>query len=131
MGFGRKISYFFKNIRKKFRLSLRDQHTESEVWYMHISPLELIGGSLALLLVLFILILTIVDYTPVLNLIPGYSGNKQREAMIQNIMRVDSIERQLNELIAYTDDMTLIKSGKTPVIRNVTQAGASLAAVKV
>lgn len=122
----RNIIYFFRNLGKKHRLSLHDEHNESEVWYMHISPLKLIGGGVAVVLILFIIILTTVAYTPILNLIPGYSGNQQREQMIQNILRVDSIEQKLNEIEAWGYDVSLIMEGKTPFVRDVTQAGDTI-----
>lgn len=123
-------NFFFK-INRKRRLSLRKVHNDSEVWYMHISPLEIIGGGIAILLILFIIILSLVAYTPILKLIPGYSGNKMREQMIENIIKVDSIERKLNELQIYYSNVSLIMEGKTPITRNVQQAGDSIRSVTV
>ncbi len=93
---------------------------------MHISPMELLGGFVALLLILFIVILTLVAYTPIMNLIPGYSGNRVRKEMIDNIVRVDSIERRLGELQAYYSNVAVIMEGKTPITRNVQQIGDSI-----
>lgn len=115
MRFGRKFSVFIENLRRKRRLSLRKQHNDTEIWYMHVSQIELLGGLLAVVLVLFILILSLVAYTPILNLIPGYSGNKMRREMVENIVRIDSIESRLNELQAYYSNVSLIMDGKTPV----------------
>lgn len=126
----RSIRDFFRNINRKQRLSLRTEHDDSEMWYMHISPLEFIGGLLALLLILFIVILTLVAYTPIMNLIPGYSGNKMREQMIENIIKVDSMEVRLGELQAYYSNVSMILDGKTPVTRNVAQVGDSVRSVK-
>lgn len=114
----RNIVYFFRNFNKKHRLSLRKQHDDTEVWYMHTSPLEFLGGAIATIIILFLIILTLVAYTPILNLIPGYHGDKSQELMIQNIMRVDSIERRLNEIQLYTNDVTRILEGKTPVTQS-------------
>lgn len=130
MASNRNIAYFFRNLAKKHRLSLHDQHNESEVWYMFISPLKMIAVAVAVLLLLFILILTLVAYTPILSLIPGYSGNQQREEMIQNILRVDSIERRLNDIEAWGYDVSLIMEGKTPFTRDVTQRSDSVTVTK-
>lgn len=122
----RNIAYFFKNLGKKHRLSVRDEHSDSEVWYMHISTLELIGGFIAIILLLFIAVISTVAYTPLLNLLPGYPGSKAREEIIGNIQKVDSIERRLNEMQVYTNDISLILEGRTPVTRNVEQIGDSI-----
>lgn len=124
----RNIQYFLSNFNRKHRLSLRKERNDSEIWYMHISPLEFLGGTLAVLLILFIIILTLVAYTPILNLIPGYSGNRIREDMVRNIAKVDSIERRLNEFQEYYSNVAQIMDGRTPVTRNVTQAGDSIKA---
>lgn len=117
----RNIQYLLSNFNRKHRLSLRKERNDSEIWYMHISPLEFLGGALALLLILFIIILTLVAYTPILNFIPGYSGNRVREDMVRNIARIDSMERKLGEFQAYYSNVSLILDGKTPVTRNVGQ----------
>ncbi len=129
------FAYLVKNLSRKHRLSLRTEHEDEEVWYMHLSPLNAFAGFLALVLLLFIVILTTVAYTPILDLIPGYPGNKSREMLIRNIMRLDSIERQVASMQVYADNMALILDGKTPVVRSVTgtegdsirQAGAAVA----
>lgn len=125
----RNIQYFLSNINRKHRLSLRKERNDSEIWYMHISPLEIIGGLLALALILFIIIITLVVYTPILNLVPGYSGEKARREVVENIIKVDSIEQKLNEFQTYYSNVALILEGKTPVTRNVKQVGDSLAKV--
>ncbi len=122
----RNFVYFLRNLREKHRLSLRNQHNDSEVWYMYISPANVLTGFVALVLVLFIIILTTVAYTPILDLIPGYPGNKSREMLIANIVRIDSLERELAQMQVYSDNIALIMEGKTPVVRDVRQAGDSM-----
>ncbi len=118
------FAYFISNLRRKHRLSLRTEHEDEEVWYMHISPLSALAGLLALVLVLFIIILTTVAYTSILDLIPGYPGNKSREMLIANTMRLDSMERELSWMQIYTDNVALIMEGKTPVVRSVEGAAS-------
>ena len=122
----RNFVYFLRNLREKHRLSLRNQHNDSEVWYMYISPANVLTGFVALVLVLFIIILTTVAYTPILDLIPGYPGNKSREMLISNIVRIDSLERELAQIQEYSDNIALIMEGKTPIVRDVRQAGDSM-----
>lgn len=122
----RNFIYFLKNLRNKHRLSLKDQHSGSEVWYMYISPLNAFAGFLALILILFVVISITVAYTPVLDLIPGYPGNKSRKIIIENILRLDSMERELLSMKEYSDNVSLIMEGKTPVMRNLNEQVDSL-----
>ena len=119
MGSDKNKNYFFKNLRLKHRLSVRDEHDDTEVWYMHISPLNLLAGFFSLVLILFIVILTTVAYTPILDLIPGYPGNKSRELLIENITRLDSLERELAAMQVFNENVTLIMQGKMPVTSTV------------
>ena len=86
---------------------------------MHISVVRIFAALLAFVLLLFILILSLVAYTPVLEFLPGYEANRSREMLLQNIMRLDSIERQMTQMRTYSDNIALIMEGKTPVVRNV------------
>lgn len=126
MNFKTSVSYFIRNLREKHRLSIRNQHTDSEVWYMYISPLNLLAGFLALVLMLFIVITITVAYTPVLDLIPGYPGNKSRTLLIENIIRLDSLEQEVRNMQIYSDNIALIMAGKNPVTRNNVQNSDSL-----
>ncbi len=124
------FKYWIKNLNRKHRLSLTGEHDEGEVWYMHISPLNMLAGFLALVLVLFIIILTTVAYTPILDLIPGYPGNRSRELLVQNIMRLDSLERSMASMQVYADNVALIMEGKTPVVRSVGDSADTLRSAK-
>ncbi len=124
----RNFIYFLRNLGIKHRLSYRNQHGDVEVWYMFLSPVNIILGFLALVLLLFIIILSIVAYTPVLDLIPGYTGNKSRAIMIENIRRIDSLEQRVLDLTVYSNNIALIMEGKTPIIRTAS-AGDSLRVV--
>ena len=126
MASNRNFVYFFRNLGRKHRLSLHDQHDETEVWYMFISPLKVIAMVIAVLLIVFIIILSLAAYTPILNFIPGYAGGSQRELMIQNILRVDSIEHRLNDMEEWGHDVSLIMEGRTPFMRDVSQRGDSI-----
>lgn len=126
MNFTKNVSYLIRNLREKHRLSIRNQHTDSEVWYMYISPLNLLAGLFALILILFIIITTTVAYTPILDLIPGYPGNKSRTLLIENIMRLDSLEQEIHNMQIYSENVALIMAGKNPVTRNDIQRNDSV-----
>lgn len=126
MNFKKSLRYFVQNIREKHRLSFRNQHTDREVWYMHISPMNIISGFVALILLLFIIITTTVAYTPILDFIPGYPGNKSRMILIDNIMRLDSLEQEIKNMQIYSENVALIMAGKNPVTQTQPQHTDSL-----
>ena len=112
MNFRQNIAYFIRHLREKHRLSVRNQHTDREIWYMHISPLNLLAGLLALILILFILIASTVAYTPVLDLLPGYPGKKSRTMHVGTHMRKDSHEHALRNKQVYNENNARDKAGR-------------------
>ena len=113
------ISRTYRRLVRKHRLKLQNEVDNAEEWHMHISVVRIFAALLAFVLLLFILILSLVAYTPVLEFLPGYEANRSREMLLQNIMRLDSIERQMTQMRTYSDNIALIMEGKTPVVRNV------------
>ena len=113
------LKYFIKNLRKRHRLSMTDSNGQ-EVWYSHqASPLRLLGIALVGALVVFVASLFVAAYTKVLDIMPGYDGIQSRETMVENIIRLDSLERELTYMTIYLDNVAQIMEGKGPVIRSV------------
>ncbi len=120
------IKSWWQGFSAKQRLSVTDSGDGHERWYMYISPLRILIGFVALVLMLFIIVILVVAYTPIMDTIPGYPGSKSREMLVRNIMRLDSLEREMNHLTVYSDNIALIMEGKTPVIRDVSRIGDSI-----
>lgn len=117
---------WWKGFTGKQRLSMTDSGDGTEKWYMYISPARVLIGLAALLLMLFLIAGLIIAYTPVMDMIPGYPGSKSREMLVRNIMRLDSLEREMGHLTVYSDNIALIMEGKTPIIRDVSRIGDSM-----
>ena len=112
-----KVARFFR----KRRVSVMNATDRTEEWYVHISPAGFLAASVALLLVVFIAVSILVSYTPLLEFIPGYraNANRTREGLIANIMRMDSMERQMRDMLTYNQNIALIMDGKMPVARTI------------
>ena len=115
------ISRAYRRLVRKHRLTLQNEVDNAEEWHMHISVVRIFAALLAFVLLLFILILSLVAYTPVLEFLPGYrtEAERSRESLVQNIIRLDSMERMMNDMLTYNQNIALIMEGKTPVVRNV------------
>ncbi len=115
-----KISSWWQGLFQRRRLSLNNTRDNHEVWHTHISPANIIMAFIAIILMLFTIVLTLVGYTPILELLPGYHSEaiKSRQNIIENIIRLDSMERVISDMTLYTDNIALIMAGKTPVVRN-------------
>lgn len=111
----------WRSFFRKRRLSMRNATDNQEEWHTHISPAGIFAAFVAFVLLIFVLVLTFVAYSPVLELLPGYrsEADKSRENIIRNIMRLDSMERMMNDMLTYNQHIALIMEGKTPVARTL------------
>jgi murein DD-endopeptidase MepM/ murein hydrolase activator NlpD len=103
---------------RKRRFSMLHATDRSEEWHVHLSPAGIVAGLVAFVLLLFILILTLTAYTPVLEFLPGYrtEADRSRENIMQQILRLDSMERVIDDMATYNRNIALILEGKTPAI---------------
>ena len=95
-------------------------------WSMVFRPWHLITGFAALIFVVFAVAMVVIAYTPILDTIPGNPGVKSRQILIDNIVRLDSLERKVKELLTYSDNVANIVDGRSPHVRNVHMIGDSI-----
>lgn len=115
------IATLWHNIFRKRRLSMRDASDNREEWHMHLSPASIFAGLVAFVLLLFIIELSLMAYTPVLEFLPGYrtQAGRERESIVKNILRLDSMERMLSDMMTYNENISMILEGKMPVVRTL------------
>ena len=117
--------YLLRNFGKKHRISIRDQQTDTEVWYMFISAWRIVFAVLGVLIILSVAVIAIVIYTPVLDRLPGNPGLRSRELLMENIQRLDSLENEMNYLQSYSQNVALIMEGKVPETPATTEPSAA------
>lgn len=110
-----KQNKFFKFFADKSKLSMRSVRSGEEFWHVFISRGNFLLAIIALVVVLFIATLTIVAYTSILDLVPGYPGNKSRSMLVSSIAKLDSLEREVALWENYTNDLQMILDGRQPV----------------
>ncbi len=108
---------WWRELFRRRRLSLLNTRDNQEVWYTHISVANIITASVTVVITLFIVVLTLVGYTPILEVLPGYRSEaiKSREAILENIFRVDSLEQIIDKMVLYSNNVALIMSEKLPI----------------
>lgn len=118
---------WWRDMLRKRRLSMRNATDNNEEWHVHVAPAGILAALVSFLLLMFILILTLVAYTPVLEFLPGYrtEADRSRESLVQNILRLDSMQRVMNDMMTYNENISLIMAGKTPVARTYTSTDSA------
>ncbi len=119
MGLFKSIGAWIGGIFRKRRISILNNNEER--WHADISPAMMTTICIAILTLTFGVLLLLVAYTPLLDLMPGYRTNagRSREMLIRSIVRIDSLERKMNDMLTYNENRILVVSGKTPAMQSV------------
>ena len=119
MGLWERLKNGVAEITRKHQITLQDDGEER--WSADISPLKFTTICVAVVTLIFGVLLLLVAYTPILDLLPGYRTNaaQSREMLIHNIVRIDSLERKMNDLLTYNENRILVVNGKTPAMYSV------------
>ena len=127
MKFLKTIRAWWRGLFRKRRFNMLNATDNTEEWHMHLSPASILAGLVAFMLMLFILTLSLVAYSPILEFLPGYrtEADRSRESLVQNIIRLDSMERMMNDMLTYNENIALIMEGRTPVARVLASSDSS------
>ena len=119
MGIFKRVNLWFGGLVRKRHISIFDN--EEERWHADLSPVMLTTIGVAVVTLVFGLLLVLVAYTPLLDLMPGYRTNagRSREMLIRSIIRIDSLERKMNDMLTYNENRILVVSGKTPAMQSI------------
>lgn len=119
MGLFKSINSWFVSIVRKRHIVVLDNDTEQ--WRTDLSPVMLTTIGVAVVTLVFGVLLLLVAYTPLLDLMPRYRTNavRSRELLIRSIVRIDSLERKMNEMLTYNENRILVVSGKTPTMQSI------------
>lgn len=106
------ISSWWKRFSRKRRLSMLNATDNVEEWYTHISPAGLLAAFLAFALLLFILILSIVAYTPEPE--PEKPEFVDANMSMEELMKTEDPDRNYR-LVSYRDDTCAMYSFFDPM----------------
>ncbi|MFI3280473.1 MAG: M23 family metallopeptidase [Rikenellaceae bacterium] len=114
------ISLWWRMVNRRRRITVYNSANGKE-WRTHISPVRGIMVMIAFVVSLFLSMLILVGYTSILEILPAYrtASDRSRDRLIDNIIRIDSMERVINDIIIYNENVGLIMEGKTPVVRTM------------
>ena len=110
---GRKA--FWRNIKFKYKLTIINENTLEEVVGIHVSKLNGFSVLLATCTVIFLLAAIIIVFTPLRNYLPGYMNSEVRTQIVDNALRVDSLQQILNKQNLYIMNIQDIFSGKVAI----------------
>lgn len=114
------IREIWERLTEKQLLSMRNRTDDEINWKINISPLALWGSIITLLIIIFTALLVLMAYTSILDILPGYRTKAERlnEELTENIMRLNDIERNMEDIRAYNEAVATIMGGSTPTLHS-------------
>ncbi len=115
------IAAWYKSKTSRRRICAIDPDNGRERWHINLSPLSMVASAITLVVLLFVVVLALAAYTPLFDLLPGYrtEASKSREMLVRNLIKLDSLERKVNNMLIYNENRILVVEGKTPTMRTV------------
>lgn len=111
----RRSKAFWNNIKFKYKLTITNENTLEEVVGIRVSKLNGLSVLLSALGVLFLITGSIVAFTPLRNYLPGYMNSEVRSQVVENALRVDSLQQLVDKQNLYIINIQDIFSGKVSV----------------
>ena len=105
---------FLRKLTHKYRMVLLNEDTFEEVGNMRLSRLNLIAFIGVVLILLIAIIYSLIAYTNIRELIPGYPDAAMRQHIRANAMKLDSLEFEQAIRDQYFDNLNRIISGEAP-----------------
>lgn len=104
----------------KRQLLLKEREGKGVFWRVNLSPLSLWGCIVGLVAVIFLALLLLMAYTSILDILPKYRTKSERlnEQLTEHIMRLDLMERNMNDILAYNEAVATIMGGSTPTLHS-------------
>jgi murein DD-endopeptidase MepM/ murein hydrolase activator NlpD len=103
-----------RKLTHKYRMVLLNEDTFEEVGSMRLTRLNLIAFIGVILILLIAIIYTLIAYTNIRELVPGYPDAAMRQHIRANAMKLDSLEYEQAIRDQYFDNMKRIISGEAP-----------------
>lgn len=105
---------YINKLKDKYRLSIYNDQTYEEVLVLRLSRLNVITvvGSLAVFLIALVIVL--IAFTPIREFIPGYPDGNTRRNIVHNALKVDSMEREVQQWRNYLGNLHAVLRGENP-----------------
>lgn len=114
------MSEIWNKLTDKRQLVLKERNGKETFWKINLSPLSLWAGIVGLIMAIFGVLLLLMAYTSILDILPSYrtKSEKLNEQLTEHIMRLDLMERNMEDILAYNEAVATIMGGSTPTLHS-------------
>jgi murein DD-endopeptidase MepM/ murein hydrolase activator NlpD len=105
---------FWEKFKHRYRLSIYRDETFEEVLNVRLTKLNVMAIVGIGVFIFLVLVISVIAYTPVRELIPGYPDENTVRNIYMNNFRLDSLEREITKRDAYFENLRRIIAGEKP-----------------
>lgn len=98
-----------------FRLSLLDAKTHKQLFSVRFNRTGFFVTLVSSVVIIIAAIFSIIAFTPIKTFIPGYPDARTKRAVIQNAMKVDSLENVIYRWELYSENLRRVIEGEDPI----------------
>ena len=98
-----------------FRLSLLDAKTHKQLFSVRFNRTGFFVTLVSSIVIIIAAIFSIIAFTPIKTFIPGYPDARTKRAVIQNAMKVDSLENVIYRWELYSENLRRVIEGEDPI----------------
>lgn len=99
-------------LKDRYRLVLVNETTFDERFSAYLTPLNVIAGVAAVVIVISAFVVSAIAFTPLKEYIPGYSDSQTRIAALQAAVRADSLAEAQRIYDQYFEQLSRVLSGE-------------------
>jgi hypothetical protein len=111
-----KIKIEKKNrLRNKFRFSIFNDTTHEELFVFRANGLMMLLSIILSIIFIIISVTVLISYTPLREFIPGYPDAKTRRDIVQNALKLDSLEKTVKLWDFQLSNIQRIVTGQPPI----------------
>ena len=103
---------WWKRIRYKYRLTLENEDTMQVYWHFRISKLRAAMLGMLVFLVSLALCSALILFTPLRTYLPGGMNDDERQFLLDESMRLDSLQQQVDRQTRYLESLRIAISGQ-------------------
>jgi murein DD-endopeptidase MepM/ murein hydrolase activator NlpD len=105
---------FINKLKDHYRLTIFNDSTFQSVWSIKLNRLKVLSAAAIVSSVIVILVTFLIAATSLREYIPGYPNAEQRQLMVDNVLKIDSLEVELAKRDAFFEGIKAIVSGNVP-----------------
>ena len=99
---------------KKYRFSIFNDTTHEEIFVFRANGIRSILTIVLLVIFLIVSVTLLISYTSLREFIPGYPSAQSRQDLIQNAIKIDSLQNEINLWRLQLANIQRITTGQTP-----------------